>query len=93
MYLYHFGLRELPFTLTPNTSFYLGLESHNEAIAVLLTALKTGEGFIKVVGEVGTGKTLLSRKLMNEIPENFATASITNPNLKPNECIRAEEDE
>ena len=89
MYLYHFGLRELPFTLTPNTNFYLGLEPHNEALAVLLTALKTGEGFIKVIGEVGTGKTLLCRKLLNEIPEHFVTAYIPNPYLKPDELRRA----
>jgi MSHA biogenesis protein MshM len=89
MYLQHFGLREFPFTLTPNTSFYLGLESHNEALAVLLTALQTGEGFIKVVGEVGTGKTLMCRKLLNEIPEHFVTAYIPNPYLKPDELRRA----
>lgn len=89
MYLYHFGLTELPFTLTPNTNFFLGLESHNEALAVLMTALKTGEGFIKVVGEVGTGKTLLCRKLLNEIPEHFFTAYIPNPYLNPDELRRA----
>ncbi|WP_440876250.1 ExeA family protein [Thalassotalea sp. PLHSN55] len=89
MYLYHFGLRELPFTLTPNTHFYLGLEPHNEALAVLITALKTGEGFIKVCGEVGTGKTLLCRKVLNELPEHFVTAYIPNPYLKPDELRRA----
>ena len=89
MYLYHFGLTELPFTLTPNTNFFLGLEPHNEAFAVLLTALKTGEGFIKVVGEVGTGKTLLCRKLLNEIPDHFFTAYIPNPYLNPDELRRA----
>jgi len=89
MYLYHFGLTELPFTLTPNTSFYLALEPHNEALAVLMTALKTGEGFIKVIGEVGTGKTLLCRKLLNEIPEHFITAYIPNPYLNPDELRRA----
>ncbi|ARD43950.1 AAA family ATPase [Colwellia sp. PAMC 21821] len=89
MYLQHFGLKELPFTLTPNTNFYLGLESHNEALAVLLTALQTGEGFIKVVGEVGTGKTLMCRKLLNEIPQHFVTAYIPNPYLKPDELRRA----
>lgn len=89
MYLYHFGLTELPFTLTPNTNFFLGLEPHNEALAVLMTALKTGEGFIKVVGEVGTGKTLLCRKLLNEIPEHFVTAYIPNPYLNPDELRRA----
>jgi MSHA biogenesis protein MshM len=89
MYLYHFGLRELPFTLTPNTEFFLALEPHNEALEVLATALKTGEGFLKVVGEVGTGKTLLCRKLLNEIPEHFVTAYIPNPYLNPDELRRA----
>ncbi|MCP4986328.1 MAG: AAA family ATPase [Colwellia sp.] len=89
MYLYHFGLGELPFTLTPNTNFYLPLAPHDEALAVLSTALQTGEGFIKVVGEVGTGKTLLCRKLLNEIPEHFVTAYIPNPHLNPDELRRA----
>jgi MSHA biogenesis protein MshM len=89
MYLYYFGLTELPFTLTPNTNFFLGITPHNEALAVLMTALKTGEGFIKVVGEVGMGKTLLCRKLLNEIPEHFVTAYIPNPYLKPDELRRA----
>ena len=89
MYLYHFGLGELPFTLTPNTNFYLSLTMHDEALAVLSTALQTGEGFIKVVGEVGTGKTLLCRKLLNEIPEHFITAYIPNPYLNPDELRRA----
>jgi len=89
MYLYHFGLTELPFTLTPNTNFFLPLAPHHEALAVLMTALKTGEGFIKVVGEVGTGKTLLCRKLLNEIPAHFVTAYIPNPYLNPDELRRA----
>lgn len=89
MYLYHFGLTELPFTLTPNTNFYLGMQPHDEALAVLLTALKTGEGFLKVIGEVGTGKTLLCRKLLNDIPDHFVTAYIPNPYLKPDELRRA----
>ncbi|MBL0711611.1 MAG: AAA family ATPase [Colwellia sp.] len=89
MYLYHFGLTELPFTLTPNTSFYFPLQSHHEALAVLSTALQAGEGFIKVIGEVGTGKTLLCRKLLNEIPDHFITAYIPNPYLNPDELRRA----
>ncbi|GAA0856534.1 ExeA family protein [Aliiglaciecola litoralis] len=89
MYLYHYGIKELPFTLTPNTSFFFGLPSHKEAIAVLVTALKTGEGFIKVTGEVGTGKTLICRKLLNELPDNFLTAYIPNPYLSPIELRRS----
>lgn len=89
MYLYHFGMRELPFTITPNTSFYCGLQAHEEALEVLLTALKTGEGFIKVTGEVGTGKTLLCRKLLNELPNHFVTAYVPNSLLGPQALRRA----
>ena len=78
-------MRELPFSLTPNTSFYFGLPSHNEAMQVLMTALMTGEGFIKVTGEVGTGKTLLCRKLLNEMPDAFEVAYLPNPHLSPEE--------
>lgn len=89
MYLYHYGIKELPFTLTPNTNYFFGLPSHKEAIAVLVTALKTGEGFIKVTGEVGTGKTLICRKLLNELPKDFVTAYIPNPFLNPAELRRS----
>tara|TARA_R110001632_G_scaffold155873_2_gene274153 strand:+ start:112623 stop:113531 length:909 start_codon:yes stop_codon:yes gene_type:complete len=89
MYLYHYGIKELPFTLTPNTSYFFGLPSHKEAIDVLLTAIKTGEGFIKVTGEVGTGKTLICRKLLNELPEPFVAAYIPNPYLTPSELRRS----
>lgn len=89
MYLYHYGIKELPFTLTPNTHYFFGLPSHKEAIQVLLTALKTGEGFIKVTGEVGTGKTLICRKLLNELPKHFVAAYIPNPYLTPAELRRA----
>jgi MSHA biogenesis protein MshM len=89
MYLYHYGIRELPFSLTPNTNYFFGLPSHKEALDVLLTALKTGEGFIKVTGEVGTGKTLICRKLLNELPEHFVAAYIPNPYLSPAELRRA----
>lgn len=89
MYLYHYGIRELPFTLTPNTSYFFGLPSHKEALQVLLTALKGGEGFIKVTGEVGTGKTLICRKLLNELPHHFVAAYIPNPYLTPAELRRS----
>lgn len=85
MYLQHFGLKEVPFSLTPNTDFFLGLPSHVEALQVLQIALQTGEGFIKVTGEVGTGKTLICRKLINELPDNYRCAYLPNPFLSPAE--------
>lgn len=85
MYQTHFGLTETPFGLTPNTGFYYGLPPHEEALQVLRVALTSGEGFIKVTGEVGTGKTLLLRKFLNELPENYQAAYLPNP------CLEAEE--
>jgi len=84
MYLEHFGLRELPFSLTPDTSYYFELASHREALNVLLVALRSGEGFLKLTGEVGTGKTLLCRKLLAAIEHEAETAYVPNPFLNPN---------
>ena len=83
MYLQHFGLREPPFSLTPDTSFFYAWRSHQEALNVLLVALRSGEGFLKVTGEVGLGKTLLCRKLLNALTDPFVTAYIPNPHLSP----------
>lgn len=67
MYLRHFGLRELPFGLTPDTSFFFACSNYQEALNILLVAARNGEGFIKIVGEVGNGKTLLCRKFLNVV--------------------------
>ncbi|HDX8436157.1 TPA: MSHA fimbrial biogenesis protein MshM [Aeromonas dhakensis] len=88
MYLNHFGLQEAPFGLTPNTGFYYGLPPHEEALQVLNWALAQGEGFIKVTGEVGTGKTLLCRKLLSELgseEQPVRLAWLPNPHLTPAE--------
>lgn len=83
MYLQHFGLREPPFALTPDTEFFFAWRSHREALNVLLVALENGEGFLKVTGEVGLGKTLLCRKLLNSLQDPYVTAYIPNPHLSP----------
>ena len=64
MYLEHFGFRELPFSLTPDTSFFFACANYQEGLNTLLVAARSGEGFIKIVGEVGNGKTLLCRKFL-----------------------------
>jgi MSHA biogenesis protein MshM len=81
MYLQHFGLTEFPFGLTPDTQFYFDLPSQSEALNVLLIALQNGEGFIKITGDVGTGKTMLCRKLLKELHSPFVSAYIPNPHL------------
>ncbi|MDP4537767.1 AAA family ATPase [Alkalimonas collagenimarina] len=85
MYLSHFQLEQMPFSLTPNTAFYVELIPHQQAFEVLQTALSAGEGFIKIVGEVGTGKTLLCRKLLHHAQENWRLAYVPDPCLSPTE--------
>jgi MSHA biogenesis protein MshM len=93
MYLRYFGLNEAPFSLTPDTEFFFNYEAHQEALNVLLVALRSGEGFIKVTGEVGTGKTLVCRKLMGMMEEDFVIAYIPNPMLNPSALRAALADE
>ena len=65
MYENYFGLKELPFGLTPDPSYFFRCTSYREALDTLLVAAFNGEGFIKVVGEVGHGKTLLCRTFLS----------------------------
>lgn len=89
MYQSHFGLQEAPFALTPNTRYFLRAPSHSDALELLLVALRQREGFIKVTGEVGTGKTLLCRLLLNELDKEACTAYVPNPNLPPDTLYEA----
>ena len=75
MYLTHFGLRELPFGLTPDTSFFFACSNYQEALNTLLVAARNGEGFIKIVGEVGNGKTLLCRKFLAILNQGESAAT------------------
>jgi len=89
MYQAHFGLREPPFGLTPDTSFFFNGPQSQKALNTLLVAARNGEGFIKITGEVGTGKTFLCRKFMQSLGDDFVTAYIPNPNLPPRSLILA----
>ena len=93
IYKTHFGLNNQPFGLTPDTRFFCELPSHLEALNVLLISLDNGEGFIKITGDVGTGKTMLCRKLLNELSQPFETAYIPNPRLPPMGLLMACADE
>lgn len=89
MYEEYFGLQEAPFSLTPDTGYVYRHAGHQEAVNELLSGLQSGEGFIAVVAEVGSGKTLLCRKLLTLIPDGWASAYLPNPLLTPIELYRA----
>lgn len=84
MYEAYFGLREKPFALTPNTGFLVRLAPYQACLNLLHVALGEGEGFIKVTGEVGTGKTLICRTLLKQLDsEHYQLAYLPNPGLSP----------
>lgn len=89
-YLAHFGLRELPFGITPDTTFFFPCRSTIEALNTLVIAVKNGEGFIKITGEVGTGKTLLCRKFLGTLDSgHWLSAYMPNPSLEPRTFLLA----
>lgn len=83
MYQRHFQLNQMPFGLTPDTVFFVPLQQHQDVLAVLKTALAAGEGFIKICGEVGSGKTLLCRKLLQQADADWQLAYLPDPCLTP----------
>jgi len=87
MYLEHFGLKELPFSIAPNPRYLYMTQQHQEAHAHLVYGLGSEGGVILLTGEVGTGKTTISRKLLEEIPENIDIAWIVNPKLSAEELL------
>jgi len=89
MYLRHFGLSEAPFSITPDSAFYFAHEGAQAALNMLLVALRSGEGFLKIVGEVGCGKTVLCRQLLNTLQGEFVTAYIPNPDMGPDDLLLA----
>lgn len=83
MYLAHFGLLEFPFGITPDTQFIYSATAHQEALNTLLVALQGGEGFVKITGEVGTGKTLVCRRFLSMLEADVLAAYIPNPQMEP----------
>lgn len=89
MYQGHFSLQEAPFSITPDTDFFYPHEGAQAALNTLLVALRSGEGFLKIVGEVGCGKTLLCRQLLKTIQGECVTAYIPNPDMGPDDLLMA----
>ena len=89
MYLDYFGLKEAPFRITPNTEYWYAGGQRGEMLAALLYAIGQGEGIIKVVGEVGSGKTMLCRKLAAQLPDGIDSVYLGNPTLEPDDMLAA----
>ena len=87
MYLEHFGLKEQPFSIAPNPRYLYLSQQHQEALAHLIYGLNGNGGIILLTGEVGTGKTTISRKLLEDIPEHIDIAWIVNPKLSAEELL------
>ncbi len=89
MYLEHFGLREAPFRITPHTEFFFAGANRGATLEALAYAITAGEGLVKVTGEVGTGKTMLCRVLMERLPESVETIYLAVPSLTRDEMLIA----
>ncbi|WP_301103199.1 AAA family ATPase [Propionivibrio sp.] len=89
MYLDHFGLREAPFRITPHTEFFFAGANRGATLEALIYAITNDEGIVKVSGEVGSGKTMLCRMLLEKLPDNVETVYLANPSLLRDEILHA----
>ncbi|HPT49783.1 MAG TPA: AAA family ATPase [Accumulibacter sp.] len=87
MYLDHFGLREAPFRITPHTEFFFDGAKRGATLEALIYAITHDEGIVKVSGEVGSGKTMLCRMLLEKLPANVETVYLANPMLSRDEIL------
>ena len=87
MYTDYFGLKEKPFSITPNPRYLYMSEQHQDALAHLLYGIQEGEGFVLLTGDIGTGKTTLCRSLLEQIPDYVEVAYIFNPKLSALELL------
>lgn len=89
MYYAHFGLKQPPFKITPNTEFFFSGGNRGAILDALVYAISSGEGIVKVVGEVGSGKTMLCRMLEGMLPENIERVYLANPSVAPEDILHA----
>ncbi len=89
MYLDYFGLTKQPFGITPDTSLFFKGAERGEILEAILYALNSGEGIIKVVGEVGSGKTMLSRMLTKKVSDNTVFVFLLNPSIQAEQVLYA----
>ena len=88
MYLDHYGLIEPPFSIAPDPRYLYMSERHREALAHLLYGMESDGAFILLTGDVGTGKTTVSRCLLEQVPDNTNLALVLNPKLNSIELLQ-----
>ena len=89
MYYDYFGLKQPPFKITPDTSLFFPGGDRGAILDALIYAIVSGEGIVKLVGEVGSGKTTLCRMLEKELPDNVEIVYLANPSLSPDNILHA----
>jgi len=89
MYSQHFGLAKSPFRITPDPEMFFPGGNRGAVLDALVYAISRGEGIVKVVGEVGSGKTMLCRMLERELPDHCEIIYLANPRLAPDEILHA----
>lgn len=89
MYLQHFALTELPFSIVPNSRFLYQSRRHQEAIVQIQAGLGEGGGFAMLTGEVGTGKTTIAKSILNTLADNTQAGLILNPTFSSIELLEA----
>lgn len=89
MYLEHFGLNEAPFRITPHTDFFFAGANRGATLEALIYAVVHDEGIVKITGEVGSGKTMLCRVLMERLPESVVIVYLANPSLSRDDILYA----
>lgn len=91
MYLEYYSLQRPPFRITPDPSLFFlgGANSCGVVLEALLYAIQAGEGILKVVGEVGSGKTMICRMLEQRLPESVNVVYLANPKLTPHDILYA----
>jgi len=87
MYLEYFGLDKPPFRITPDTQAFFGGGERGLTLNALCYAISNGEGIIKVIGEVGSGKTMLCRMLPLSLPDNIEWVYLAHPSLSPEQTL------
>jgi general secretion pathway protein A len=88
VYRAFFGFREKPFNLTPDPKFLYLNASYREALAALHYGVVERKGFVSLIGEAGTGKTTLLRRLLSEIPRETRSVLVINPAIGFEEMLR-----